>query len=195
MKRTTATLARVTRRREIASEEAAMRFSSLVHRIESPTISAYAPGGEEGVARRENKVRTLEGGRDSLGPRGYGSPDEQVWESNCVSRHGTNNFSQDVVRRIVRPGLAEEARKRQQNFQVALCSRFAHRLFERLHLPAGVGDRPGFLGETRGGEQQANEGGGFAVGKILDENKLKTIPHLIGQLGNTMTVLYYDKKH
>src|SRR3989454_5781083 len=176
MKRTTATLARVTRRREIASEEAAMRFSSLVHRIESPTISAYAPGGEEGIARRENKVRTLEGGRDSLGPRGYGSPDEQVWESNCVSRHGTNNFSQDVVRRIVRPGLAEEARKRQQNFQVALCSRFAHRLFERLHLPAGVGDRPRFLGDTRGGCHHAREGGGFGAGEGCGPQKYKTPP-------------------
>src|SRR5712691_11443498 len=178
MKRTTATFARVTRRREIASEEVAMRFSSLVHRIESPTITAYAPGGEEGVARRENKVPTLERGRDSLGPRGDGSPDEQVWESNCVSRHGTNNFSQDVVRRIVRPGLAEEARKRQQNFQVALCSRFAHRLFERLHLPAGVGDRPGFLGETRGGYHNVSEGSGFGTEKVCDEKKFKLRPDL-----------------
>src|SRR2546428_2734473 len=174
MKRTTPTLARVTRRREIASEEVAMRFSSLVHRIESPTISAYAPGGEEGVARRENKVRTFERGLDSLGPRGYGSPDEQVWESNCVSRYGMNNFSQDVVRRIVRPGLAEEARKRQQNFQVALCSRFAHRFFERLHLPAGVGDRPGFLGATRGGDPNRSQGGRFRGGKSRRGKKIKT---------------------
>src|SRR2546427_2300133 len=173
MKRTTATLARVTRRREIASEEVAMRFSSLVDRIESPTISAYTPGGEEGVARRENKVRTLERGRDSLGPRGYGSPDEQVWESYCVSRHGTNNFSQDVVRRIVQPGLAEETRKRQQNFQVALCSRFAHRFFERLHLPAGVGDRPGFLGETRGCRRQPRAGRGLGTAKPCGHKKLK----------------------